>query len=120
MIENQSEVKFRSMFSFKREQSTHLFVIFLIINLLYKLYFINDFSYVNMIYILKNYTIESLFMLLILLIFNMYRTGKTFDDYKFLRKYKPFVNNLKQMHFYKRKTCVIKDGKIHRFSDSYE
>lgn len=97
-----------------------LFSLFLITNVLFKVYTTDTYTYSIVFNLLKNLIIETLLFLFILLIINIARNDEnSFDHYDFLKKYKPVVNNLKQMHFYKRKTCVIKDGIIHRFNDTY-
>jgi hypothetical protein len=95
--------------------------LFIITNILFKVYITNTYTYLIIINLFKSLIIETLLFLLILLIISIVKNeDNVFDHYNFLKKYKPIVNNLKQLHFYKRKTCVIKDGRIHRFNDTYE
>lgn len=95
---------------------TNIFIAFLIMFTICRLYFM-DYNN-NLILLFKNYVIEVFTFACIFLVINMLTTDE-FDHCNFVKKYKPAINNLKQMHFYKRKTCVIKDGKIHRFKDNY-
>jgi hypothetical protein len=49
-----------------------------------------------------------------------HQSKNQFDHHEFIEKHKPIVNNLKQLHFYKRNVNIVKKGNIHGFNDTYE